>query len=74
MTMAKKISYFTGNPLKLLNLKEVYNVTTDLCAYTNRENISSIFNSLNGKAIELGKASAIFFLANNFLATHRKGQ
>ena len=62
MTTAKSLPTFAGNQSEWLNFKEVYYHTTELGAYTERDNIARLFESLTGEARSL---------VSNLLATNR---
>ena len=53
MTTAKNLPSFSGNPLEWLNFKEVYELTTELGAYSDRDNIARLFTALKGEAREV---------------------
>ena len=52
MTTDKRLPRFSGNPLEWLNFKEIYEITSELGAYTDRDNIARLFEALAGEARE----------------------
>ena len=53
MTTAKRLPCFSGIPLEWINFKDVYELTTELGGYSDRDNIARLFEALKGEAREL---------------------
>ena len=50
MTTAKELPVFSGNFGEWLNFKEVYDLTTKLGGYSDRDNMTRLFRALQGEA------------------------
>ena len=53
MTAARKLPYFSGNPLEWMHFKEVFNLTTEMGAYSDVENSARLHEALTGEAREI---------------------
>lgn len=47
---AKILPSFSGDPLEWTHFREIYRDSTELCGFTNRENLDRLFKALHGKA------------------------
>lgn len=52
LTSAKKLVEFSGDPLDGLRFKQSHETSTDLGKYTDKENVSRLYDALKGKARE----------------------
>ena len=50
MSAAKKLPEFSGNPLDWVHFIESYRTSTNLCGFSERENIGRLHAALSGKA------------------------
>ncbi|XP_076246522.1 uncharacterized protein LOC143186698 [Calliopsis andreniformis] len=50
LTLAGSLPKFAGDPLEWLHFKETYDLTSEMGAYTDRENIVRLFAALKGEA------------------------
>ena len=56
MTSAKSLPTFSVDPLDWVRFKQAYDLSTELCGYNNRENITRLFETLVGDAREATKS------------------
>ena len=55
LTSAKSLPSFSGDPLDCVRFPQAFNMSTDLGEYSDRENITRLFEALKGEALNASK-------------------
>lgn len=69
LTTARKLPKFSGNPMEWLNFKEAYLSSSELGAFSDRENVARLFEALEGEA--RASVSALLATASDATAIMR---